>query len=209
MQNVLPFFTASLRAGCWTQPPIQRGRPLANELARSSYDQWQSPTLQSLFEPLRATSFDLNPVEAGLFSTVSHSRLVIGALREKPTHRENNHPEIVAPPCLGQPREHLLLFALLLSLSPPTAFLSSCSPSCYSALPCFLLFISLCPGPPSSPSSLRKDSRAARAARLRCACLPPSSFPPFNSASPSFAFLRRLLRVCSPWNSPSVVGSSY
>lgn len=116
MQNVLPFFTASLRAGCWTQPPIQRGRPLANELARSSYDQWQSPTLQSLFEPLRATSFDLNPVEAGLFSTVSHSRLVIGALREKPTHRENNHPEIVAPPCLGQPREHLLLFALLLSL---------------------------------------------------------------------------------------------
>ena len=34
--------------------------------------------------PLRATSFDLNPAEEGLFSTVSRSRLVIGTLREKP-----------------------------------------------------------------------------------------------------------------------------
>lgn len=42
--------------------------------------------------------------------------LVIGTLREKPSYGENNHPEIVASPWKGQPRESVFeSFSLFLS----------------------------------------------------------------------------------------------
>lgn len=51
---------------------------------------------------------------------------VIGTLHEKPSHGENNHPEIVASLWKGQPREHLrVVRSSSLSFSPSIYLASS------------------------------------------------------------------------------------
>lgn len=134
--------------------------------------------------PLRATSFDLNPVEAGLFSTVSHSRLVIGTLREKPSHQENNHPEIVAPPWNGQPREHLLpLPTLLFALSSPRIFLSPLIPSNPGASLFPLFSFRFAPDRHRRPRGKypsRESGKIARRSRFFFSSLPVSPFCPFR-----------------------------
>lgn len=60
--------------------------------------------------------------------------LVIGTLREKPSHGENNHPEIVASPWKGQSRKHL---RVILPFSPFSSFkISTFAPR---AAPLFIL----------------------------------------------------------------------